>query len=169
MDITKTIKGLDVTKKHIAEATVASLGQIAQSSFQKMDQKYIDSAKYEKRNNYTPPSYADTPKFIKTKSGKVLSKQNFFSSKIIISRSGGLISSVRDLATTIFDRIGTWVTDDYEVIITKNKLKIKIVSAKALVLEYRKNQKGTSRRFMRKSINATINLWKKTWKKVFNK
>lgn len=168
-DFTKTIKGLDVTKKHIAEATVTALGEIAQKSFQKMETKYIDSTAYSKNNNYTPPPYADIPKSRKTKNGRVLSKLFFFSTKKIITRSGGLLGSVGELATTIFDRIGTWSTDDYEVRITKNKLKITMVSVKALVLEYKKNPRGTARRFMRKSINATINVWKKTWKKVFNK
>jgi hypothetical protein len=123
-DFTKTIKGLDVTKKHIEDATVIALGEIAQKSFQKMETKYIDSTSYYEKTQYTPPPYADIPKSVKTKNGRVLTKQNFFSTKKIITRKGGLLSSVGELADTIFNRIGTWTTDDYEVRITKNKLKI---------------------------------------------
>lgn len=168
-DITKTIKSLEAEKKKLAEATIVSLGQIAESTFKKMEEKYVTSQEYMQNETYTRPPNADIPKTRNTKNGKVLTKTNFFSSKKIISRVGGLLDSIKSLASTTFDRIGTWKTDDYEVKISSNKVKISYVSDKAATLERKRSPKGPARKIVYKAGKAVISVWKKAWKKVFNK
>lgn len=165
-NITKSMKSIDDLKKRTSQATIESMGVMAKETFKLVEDKYISSQEYEKSGIYTTPPTADLPKTIKKKGRISLTKSSFFSSKTITSRSGELLDSIKKMLSYTYNRLGRFSSEDYEVIITKNRMVIK-GSDKAAVLERKRTPISPARKFVTKSARKVITTWKKAWKRVF--
>lgn len=165
-NINKSLDDLKKVSKKIEKAKVESLGIIAKNAFIELENKYIDSDKMKVGETYKPSSDGNIPKSFNSKNGgKSLSKKMFFNSKKIISRTGELYNSIKQMASFVYDKKGTWVSDDYEVKITSDKMYI-YGSDKAAVLERKKTPISGARRIMTKSFRKAITTFKKAFVRI---
>jgi hypothetical protein len=148
------------------KAKEEALRSVAVAALEEAVNKHVTAQEFADGKSYTPPPGGDLGRFVKTRRGKVESRQKFFNSKLVVSRSGGLLDSLKDLISRIKNGSANVATsDDYEVRFSKNRVQIFAVSVKAIVLEVKRAGPKPARRIIKKSMAVAVRWFNKFWLK----
>jgi len=162
-------KNMKKYQTSIEESCIIANTEMGIGIFKTVEDKFIETDPYLDDGRYTSPPNADIPKKIVSKGGKEsLSKKMVFIKNMIVTRTGGLLDSVKSLISAINGK-GIYTTNDYEARIGKTKLTILATSPKAVVLEKKRTPKSSARKPVLKSARKVLNYWKKSWQKAFKK